>query len=159
MEAQRYAISMSTIRFGATHEYQILRREEVRSRWTQETALRFLGRFKNDPTAMAGFRKLVTQARSDQDVLTGIARMMVSGQLLIVEQRGIVDHNHLSLKIKQEEQPAPAPQRVAEPEQEEEAATFAAEHDGQAQAATLVAAARSGVPFCEECARDEAEAA
>lgn len=150
---------MSTIRFGATHEYQILRREEVRSRWTQETALRFLGRFKNDPTALAGFRKMVPQARGEQGVLSEIARMMVSGQLLIVEQRGIVDHNHLSLKIKTEAGPAEPPPRLAEPTQEEEAATFAAEHDGQAQAATLIAAARSGVPFCEECARAEAEAA
>jgi hypothetical protein len=150
---------MSSIRFGATHEYQILRREEVRSRWTQETALRFLGRFKNDPAAMSGFRKMVPQARGEKDVLLAIARMMVAGQLLIVEQRGIVDHNHLSLKIKQEEAPATPPQRLAEPTEEEEEPTFAAQHDGQAQAATLVAAARSGVPFCEECARAEAEAA
>jgi hypothetical protein len=156
MEAQRYTTPMSTIRFGATHEYQILRREEMRSRWTKENALRFLGRFKNDPTAMAGFRKMVPKARNEQGVLDEIARMMVSGQLLVVEQRGLVDHNHLSLKIHQEDAPAAPPQRVAEPEAEEEEATFAAQSDGQAQAATLIAAARSGVPFCEECARAEA---
>jgi hypothetical protein len=156
MESRRYANFMSTIRFGATHEYQILRREEVRSRWTKETALRFLGRFKNDPVALAGFRKLVPNSRSEQGLLDEVARMMVSGQLLIVEQRGLVDHNHLSLKITPSEAPAPPPQRASEPEPEEEAPTFAAEHDGQAQAATLVAAASAGVPFCEECARSEA---
>jgi hypothetical protein len=156
MESRRYTTFMSTIRFGATHEYQILRREEVRLRWTKETALRFLGRFQNDPTALAGFRKLVPQSRGTQNLLDEIARMMVSGQLLIVEQRGLVDKNHLSLKVSTDEAPAPPPQRATEPEPEEEVPTFVAEHDGQAQAATLIAAAQSGVPFCEECTRAEA---
>lgn len=156
METRRDATIMSTIRFGATHEYQILRREEVRTRWTKETALRFLGRFQNDPVAMAGFRKLVPQSRSQKNLLDEIARMMVSGQLLIVEQRGLVDHNHLTLKVSTEAAPAPPPPQASEPEAEEEAPTFAAEHDGQAQAATLVAAASSGVPFCEQCERAEA---
>ena len=46
---------MSSIRFGATHEFQLLRREEVRTRWTLETALPFLKRFRNDSAALAGF--------------------------------------------------------------------------------------------------------
>jgi hypothetical protein len=152
---------MSTIRFGATNEYQIFRRDEIRSRWTLETASRFLAKFKNDTAAMAGFRKLagagagVGRGLSDQQVLQAIARQMVSGQLLIAEQRGLVDKGHLSGKAP-EASPEPPPRErqseaAATPDDPE---TFEPDHDGVAQANVLIAASASGVPFCEQCSRD-----
>ena len=51
--------------------------------------------------------------------------------------------------------PAPSPVMAATPEP----ATFRPHQDPVAQAATLVQAARSGVPFCEECAKASRQAA
>jgi len=54
--------------------------------------------------------------------------------------------------------PATPPPRAAAaaPEAEEEEPTFDSDHDGVAQAAVLLEAARAAFPFCEECARQAA---
>lgn len=155
---------MSSIRVGATHEFQLLRREEVRTRWTLDSALDFLNRYRNDTAALAGFRRLVplkghgiTATAHDQQLFQVIARMMVSGELLLVKPRGLIDHGHLSLKLGAAavvQAPPPAPK---ETEIVEETNSFDSEHDGVAQAAVLRAAALIGVPFCAECARAAAE--
>lgn len=157
---------MSSIRFGATHEFQLLRREEVRTRWTLETALDFLKRFRNDTAALSGFRRLVpskgrgiTAATSDQQLFHAIAKMMVSGELLIVKPQGLIDHGHLSLKVTASAVAEAPPAERKEPEIIEETNTFDSDHDGVAQAAALRAAAANGVPFCAECARYAAEQA
>ena len=151
---------MSSIRFGATHEFQLLRREEVRTRWTLETALPFLKRFRNDSAALAGFRRLVpsqgrgiTAASTDQQLFQAIAKMMVSGELLIVKPQGLIDHGHLSLKVIAAAVREAPPAQRKEPEIVEETNTFDSDHDGVAQAAVLRSAAADGVPFCAECAR------
>ena len=139
---------MSSIRFGATHEFQLLRREEVRTRWTLETALPFLKRFRNDSAALAGFRRLVpsqgrgiTAASTDQQLFQAIAKMMVSGELLIVKPQGLIDHGHLSLKVIAAAVREAPPAQRKEPEIVEETNTFDSDHDGVAQAAVLRAAA------------------
>jgi len=157
---------MSSIRFGATHEFQLLRREEVRTRWTLETALDFLKRFRSDTAALAGFRRLVpskgrgiSAAANDQQLFQAIARMMVSGELLIVKPQGLIDHGHLSLKVTAPAVAEAPPAERKEQEIIEESNTFDSDHDGVAQAAALRAAAADGVPFCAECARYAAEQA
>jgi hypothetical protein len=153
---------MSSIRVGATHEFQLLRREEVRTRWTLESALDFLKRFRNDTAVLAGLRRLVPSkghgiTANEQQLFQAIARMMVSGELLLVKPRGLIDHGHLSLKIAAAAVVQPPPPAVKEPEIVEETNTFDSDHDGVAQAAVLRAAALNGVPFCAECARAGAE--
>ncbi len=155
---------MSSIRFGATHEFQLLRREEVRTRWTLESALDFLKRFRNDNAALAGFRRLVpnkgrgiSAATNDQQLFQSIAKMMVSGELLIVKPQGLIDHGHLSLKATTAAVAEAPPSERKEPEIIEDTNTFEPDHDGVAQAAALRAAAANGVPFCAECARYAAE--
>ncbi len=157
---------MSSIRFGATHEFQLLRRDEVRTRWTLETALDFLKRFRNDSAAMAGFRRLVpsktrgiSAAADDQQLFQAIAKMMASGELLIVRPQGLIDHGHLSLKVTAAAAPEAPPAERKEQEIIEESNTFDSDHDGVAQAAALRTAAADGVPFCAECARYAAEQA
>jgi len=157
---------MSSIRFGATHEFQLLRREEVRTRWTLETALDFLKRFRNDTSALAGFRRLVpskgrgiSAAANDQQLFQTIAKMMVSGELLIVKPQGLIDHGHLSLKVTAAAATEAPPAERKEQEIIEESNTFDSDHDGVAQAAALRAAAANGVPFCAECSRYAAEQA
>ncbi len=157
---------MSSIRFGATHEFQLLRREEVRTRWSLETALDFLKRFRNDNAALAGFRRLVpnngrgiSAAANDQQLFQSIAKMMVSGELLIVKPQGLIDHGHLSLKVAAEAVTEAPPSERKEPEIIEETNTFEPDHDGVAQAAVLRQAAAVGVPFCAECALYAAEQA
>ena len=155
---------MSSIRFGATHEFQLLRREEVRTRWTLETALDFLKRFRNDTVALAGFRRLVpskgrgiTAAANDQQLFQSIAKMMVSGELLLVKPQGLIDHGHLSLKVTAAPVAEAPPTERAEPTIVEVTNTFESDHDGVSQAVALRAAAANGAPFCAECARYAAE--
>lgn len=153
-------LTMSSIRFGATHEFQLLRREEVRTRWTLESALDFLRRFHNDTAALAGFRRLARSqgrgsavAANDQQLFQTIARMMVSGELLLVKPQGLIDHGHLSLKVTADPVAVAPPPAAKVPELVDEASTFDNNHDGVAQAAVLRAAALHGVPFCAECER------
>ena len=51
---------------------------------------------------------------------------------------------------------APAPQASGPAEVVEDDPTFENDHDGVAQAAVLLAAARAAFPFCEECAQHAA---
>ena len=161
-------LTMSSIRFGATHEFQFLRREDVRTRWTLESALDFLRRFHNDTAALAGFRRLARSqgrgsamatgaasavAANDQQLFQTIARMMVSGELLLVKPHGLIDHGHLSLKVTSDPVAVAPPPAAKVPELVDEDNTFDTDHDGVAQAAVLRAAALHGVPFCAECER------
>jgi len=157
---------MSSIRFGATNEFRILRREQVRTRWTLESALDFLKRFRNDSAALAGFRRLVppkghgiTATANDQQLFHIIAKMLVSGELLIVKPHGLIDHGHLSRKVSATAVAEAPPPPAKSPEIVDETNTFDPDHDGVAQAAVLRAAALHGIPFCAECARTHAEQA
>jgi hypothetical protein len=152
---------MSLIRFGRGREYQFFRREDVRMRWDLPAAVQFLTRFRTDPAAMAGFRKqiargnpTVDQRLSDEKVIQSMARLLVSGEVIIaMPQRD--DRNALRIAEPEKAQtPKPAPKAQEEVEDEP---TFDSDHDGVLQAAVLIAAARAAYPFCEECARHAAE--
>ena len=151
---------MSGIRFGRGQEYVFFRREEVKGQWDLPGAIRFLDRFRSDPHAMSAFRRQLSSgtavggpALTDDLVIARYARLLVSGEVVVAypaRERWI---GHLSVVRPPEAASAPAPAPATAREEVEDPPTFEEEHDGVAQAATLIAAARDGAPFCEECAR------
>jgi hypothetical protein len=122
-------------------------------------AKQFLAGFKADPVAMAGLRRLLaerdwlhTPARmSDDDVLKAVAALLSRGELVAgVEWKPRVAAPVQPGAASAAASPAPSREPAAD---EPEPNTFEASHDGAAQAAALIAAAETGVPFCEECER------
>lgn len=144
---------------GGTPTIRFLWRDSIHRASTPEHALQFLERFKNDAVAMAGLRRLLGEREwlcdasrmTDDHVLATVARLMSAGELLA----GLEWKSRVSAP-RSEEAVAPVPagaQPQSRPEEEPEGETFAGDHDGATQAGALRAAAESGVPFCEECAR------
>jgi len=129
------------------------------------TTLQFLFAFRNDTFALVRFRALLPasgrsgQRLTDEQLLRRIAKQLLSGELRVsrakVETYGgrgtppdpAVPKFNVSERRKYE--PPPPPKKEDE---------FFPDADLVAIAAVLKAAAESGTPFCEECARKAAAA-
>jgi hypothetical protein len=155
---------MSSIRFGSGREYQFFRREDVRMRWDLRPAVQFLNGFRGDAVAMTAFRRQLgvagigpsTAALTDEQVIQSLARMLVAGEFVVAmpqreRQRDTLDLGAPAAAPAAPRERAPTPADVPDDEP-----TFENDHDGVAQAAVLLAAARAAYPFCEECARHAA---
>lgn len=156
---------MNAIRFGRGREVQFFLKRDILSRWDLRSAEQFLNRFRNDAVAMATFRRevagkepvLSTGKLSDVQVIQNLARMLVSGEFLVVPPDRLRQKDTLELPVAPA---APAAKKTSAPaEAQEDEPTFHQEHDGVAQAGVLIAAARGGFAFCEECAKSAAEQA
>lgn len=146
---------------GGFSNFQFLWRYSVHPFGDAAQALQFLGSFKTDAAAMARLRRLVSQRCEmgdvsripDDRILVQVAGLLGSGDLLA----GYQWHEPIELPGEggEEAPPAPAapPAPPARERQEPDPPTFGAQHDGAGQAQGLLAAAESGMPFCEECAR------
>jgi hypothetical protein len=93
----------------------------------------------------------------DEDVVTYVARQLVAGKIALVKRiqirevagtEGAPDPGPVSAPPPRVAAPPPAP-KASQPEPDTFQDSLAVEH----QVAVLIAAAESGVPFCEECAR------
>lgn len=149
---------MSSIRYGRGHQYHFFRRQEIRSRWDLASATQFLNQFRKDGSALALLRRQVLSspalggqgALTDDQVIAALARMLVSGDLVVVPpERGQLLATQGAEAVAETQAPPPPPRTAPEPE--EEPPTFDGDHDGVTQAAVLIAAAREAFPFCEEC--------
>ncbi len=141
--------------------YQFFSRRDVHSFKDKNAAAQFLVRFKKDGSAISALRRLLAESGrstgnlSDDQVLEEVALRMSRGDLIVCYR-----HTKTPGSTGDEEQaPAPAPS-TATPQKststkrdEPDQPTFTNDHDVRAQIGTLVAAAASGVPFCEECAK------
>jgi len=151
------------IRFGRGREYQFFRREDVRMRWDLKAATQFLNGFRSDAVAMAQFRRQAMAggsgagpgALTEEQLIQVIARQMVSGELLVVLPQRERQVSIPRAPAAVQEAPPPRERRAAEPE--EEIDTFDSDHDGVAQAAVLIAAAKAAFPFCQECQKHMVE--
>lgn len=132
-------------------------------RWDLKTATQFLNGFRTDAVAMAQFRRHALSAGAgagpggltEEQLIHVIARQMVTGELLVVlPQR---DRQVSTPRAPAAPQEAPPPRERKAPEPEEEVATFDSDHDGVAQAAVLIAAAKAAYPFCQECQKHMVE--
>jgi hypothetical protein len=132
---------------------------------TMASALGFLRRFATHPFGGMTFRTLLGKAGSrsavrrfdDQIVLRAIASHLVSGELLVY----VVDSDRLpgSLSVPEIHSAPVLPERRRSPGRSTSPAppqesTLPSEADPVAIADVLKAAARGGVPLCEECMRD-----
>ena len=149
---------MSSIRFGRAREYQFFRREDIRMRWDLRSAVQFLNEFRGDAVVMSNFRgqvKASTTANiTDEQVIQSLARMLVAGEFLVALPQRIRQQETIDLRVPAAA--APAPQASTPAEVVEDDPTFENDHDGVAQAAVLLEAARAAFPFCEECAQHAA---
>ena len=153
---------MSAIRFGRGREYQFFRQEDIHRRWDLRSAVQFLNGFRADAIAMASFRREVGKEItaspanfSDEQVIQSLARMLVAGEFMVALPQRQPHRDPLELRAPVAA--ASAPRSSAPAEVVEDQPTFENDHDGVAQAAVLIAAAREGFPFCEECAKYAAE--
>lgn len=151
---------MNSIRFGRGRDYQFIRREDFRLRWDLQSAVQFLNGFRGDAVAMTTFRRQTGSNgpnATDEQVIQSLARQLVAGEFLVALPQRELKKEALNLA-----EPAPAaappPRQAAPKEEKQDAPTFQGGHDGWAQAAVLIEAARSAFPFCEECARATAMA-
>jgi hypothetical protein len=131
---------------------------------TIESAATFLGRLLSDPHAAAGMRSVAhdvwhgAQAvgMDDARVLDHVAHGLVAGALRIVERpeavRAAAPRSFPEAVHDDATWDAPPPETIKRPRPERPDAF------GE-QAATLVAAALDGMPFCEECAKGHEEQA
>jgi hypothetical protein len=126
----------------------------------REAARLVISQFKGDVAAMRDLRAVllsrsigIPNARlTDDEVLDQAAKLFASGELFLLNgevlagggagQRDNANSNKNS--------PAPTPP-VRASSQQPENATLPPNADGTKQAATLAAAAQSGVPFCARC--------
>jgi len=153
---------MSAIRFGRGQDYQFFRQEDIRRSWDLRSAVQFLNGFRADAVAMANFRRQVKKDiiaspanLSDEQVIQSLARLMVSGEFMVALPERQRHRDPLELRAPVT---APsAPRDSAPVEVVEDDPTFENDHDGVAQAAVLIDAARAGFPFCAECAKYAAE--
>ena len=130
-------------------------------------AIAFLRHFANNLFAVHGFQKLLSsiglKRRFDEqqdEWMERLALSLVTGRITVIE---IVPKDPAGDSTEGRPAPVvatPPPRRKqADPPPEPvEAATFAPDSDEAAQVQTLVAAAQSGTPFCEACARAAAAA-
>lgn len=140
-------------------EYQFLWRHQVPSFGGSPAA--FFGRLKSNPAAMNTIRRMLGTApgESDEQLLEKLSRLVESGRVLI----GMHQSNYGGIiagvdeAVPPENRPAMAQSSAPAPVVEEE--TFPPTHDPVVQAAALRQAAKTGVPFCEECEKRKKAAA
>lgn len=126
-------------------------------------ALNFLSRFRRDPIAVARLREMLRERSLGANIsrLTVDQMFAALANLLATENLIPTFRLHAAAGSTSEDEKL-APVRASAPMsaapvpassvEEDEAPTFA-DNDGAAQAAALRAAAATGVPFCEECAK------
>ena len=136
---------------------------------TDAFAEQALGSLRHDPGSMLEIRKILSRAApgvcdlsrmSDDEVLACVVRRFAVRQrptwsspaASSTGEKQPAAQETQALAAAASTPRAQAERRTPEPEP----ATFAPAHDPAAQAAALTAAAVSGVPFCEECARRQA---
>jgi hypothetical protein len=153
---------MSAIRFGRGTFYQFFRREDIRMRWDLASAMQFLNEFRKDALIMANFRRqaqteaatAVQPPQSDDEVLKRIAAKMVRGEIIVALP--LRERHRDTLRTTEAEPKTAAAKETKTAEVFEDEPTFESNHDGEAQAEVLKAAAAAGIPFCEECEREHA---
>jgi hypothetical protein len=116
-----------------------------------------LSHFKSDLSAMRDLRALLADSNTgtpnprltDDEVLVGIARLLASGELMLVRegpmQGGAATQATTS---SQSDTPPASPPPASSKSQAPENPGLPPNTDGAAQAAVLAAAAASGAPFC-----------
>jgi hypothetical protein len=137
--------------------YRLFWRRQVQSNDHETVEKRFLPQFKDDPSAMRDLRALFEESTpaddkrqsNDNEVLAGIARLLDSGELLVVKDW--VSHGGNATKPEGAKPGPPggtAPGPASKSQQQEDP-TFPPNTNGAAQAGTLTDAAASGAPFCD----------
>ncbi|HBY59448.1 MAG TPA: hypothetical protein DEH78_06470 [Solibacterales bacterium] len=124
----------------------------------------WLSEHKRDASRMAAIRDMMRTADptiyllEDDDVLWHLVARLYVGEAIFFQPKP-EPQQRIPPKVLASTPPAeaaagagPRPSSSA-PREETEAPTLGANSDAAAQAAALVAAAESGVPFCEECLR------
>lgn len=132
---------------------QFFERAEVRGKWSMTSALAFLRQFEGDADAMRQLRGVASRKMLDggYGVLEKLARMMVSGELVITVPKALPPPSgHMQVATPVREM---APRMAAAARELEELATFPESLHGSLQAASLQKASDEGVPFCEVCER------
>jgi hypothetical protein len=128
----------------------------------------FQRQYRSDAMTVAQLREFLTQTEpahrmTDDQVIEMIASRLASRQLLLRvtprrwegDPTGGDENNDKSSAPS----PPPAASSSAAKTTAPEPSSFGAGHDSEAQAAALVAAAESGVPFCQECEKQNRAAA
>jgi hypothetical protein len=137
--------------------YRLFWRRQVQANDEENIEKRFLPQFLGDPSAMRDLRALLDESTgadsqrqtTDNEVMAGIARLLESGELLVVKDW--VSHGGNATKP-ESATPGPPPGNSPGPaskSQQEEDPTLPPSTDGAAQAGSLTNAAASGAPFCE----------
>lgn len=138
--------------------YQIYERGEVRSRWTAASADIFVRRFLGDSAAIRLFREMVASTLStgahgtDADVLARVAKMLVSGDLILTEPKAQAPPAG-QMGVRAPVVPEARRMMKAAPVLEEAEPTFGVNLHAALQALSLTQASDAGVPFCEVCER------
>lgn len=117
------------------------------------SALAFLRQFEGDADAMRQLRGVASRKMLDggHGVLEKLARMMVSGELVITVPKALpppAGHMQVATPVREM-----APRMAAAARELEELVTFPESLHGSLQAASLQKASDEGVPFCEVCER------
>ncbi len=146
---------MSLRRLGISN-YHLFWRRQIQS-GDESVELRFLAQYKDDPGAMRDLRALLAESAlgipntrlTDDQVLAGIARLLASGELLAVRELPV--HGGSATQpdaAGPSDAPAPSPAPSSSSKPGPESPTLPSNTNGAAQAASLIAAASSGAPFC-----------
>jgi hypothetical protein len=147
---------MSLRRLGISNYHFFLDRQ-VQAVGDDEAARRLLAQFNGDLSAMRDLRALLAESNSgipntrltDDQVLAGIARLLASGELMLVREGPMQggSTSQAGTSSQPDAPPASAP-ATASKSQTPENPSLPANTDGAAQAAVLAAAAAGGAPFC-----------
>jgi hypothetical protein len=120
--------------------------------------------FQSEPALMAIFRGLVAKGpqpfsmsrMSDSQVVSQLARLLASGNWHVHHSRPPRVTGLINSPVLQPETPRSAPKQsrpASSPPPPPDPATFANQLDVSAMVKSLVQAAASNAPFCEECAK------
>ena len=152
--------------------------DESLSFFNEHAALAWLHRFRSDPMAMMKLRLLaattvsaitVSHGNDDDRMIEALAFKLLHGSLHVApifsrdvcgmsQPTAAASVTPSSPPPQQASSPPPSPQKTA-PVVPPDPDTFSSALDAASTAAVLCAAAKNGVPFCEECARAAAAAA
>jgi hypothetical protein len=146
---------MSLRRLGISN-YHLFWRRQIQWTGDDSAANLLLAQFKGDPSAMRDLRALLTESGTgipntrltDDHVLAGVARMLASGELVLVKEGPMLGGSGTQESSSQPDAPPPSPPATASRSQAPENPSLPPNTDGAAQAAVLAAAAANGAPFC-----------